>query len=273
VEYVRERIFKPLGMTSSAFEPNDAIKARISKGYQVEKGKMDSETPQREHLGRGYKVPNGAIYTTVEDLAKFVIFEMGGGPVTVLRRESLDEHYKRIVSADGLLRSGYGTGFEVFRRGDLIGMGHSGAVAGYQAAAYFDPNTKTGVIVLRNAIGSPFSAGRLAVAILTKMAAGAQPEVARKDAPAAGGDSSAYAAYVGQYELPGLGILTISREGDKLFGQPGDGPRQELVPQSENQFDVPGANAQLSFVKGANGSVTHVVVKHSGQETQGKKIK
>ena len=53
VDYVRDRIFKPLGMTSSAFEPNDAIKVRISKGYQQEKDKVDTETPQQEHLGRG----------------------------------------------------------------------------------------------------------------------------------------------------------------------------------------------------------------------------
>jgi CubicO group peptidase (beta-lactamase class C family) len=282
VDYVRDRIFKPLGMTSSAFEPNDAIKARISKGYQEEKDKVDTETPQREHLGRGYKVPNGAIYTTGEDLAKFVIFEMGGGPASVLSKEKLEEHYKRIISADANLRSAYGAGFEVFRRGDLIGVGHSGAVAGYQAAAYFDRTSKTGVIVLRNAIG-PFSAARLAVAILIKMTArdvAAQwppsPKAdsgAGKDSGAVKNDASTYAAYTGQYELPGLGILTITSEGSKLFGQPGEGPREELIPQSENQFSVPRAEAQVSFVKDSSGNVTSLVVKHGNQEIQGKKIK
>ena len=277
VDYVRDRIFKPLGMTSSAFEPNDAIKVRISKGYQQEKDKVDTETPQQEHLGRGYKVPNGAIYTTVEDLAKFVVFEMGGGPASVLSKENLAAHYKGIISADANLRSGYGAGFEVFRRGDLVGIGHSGAVAGYEAAAYFDPSSKTGVIVLRNAIGGPFSAGRLAAAILIKMTAkdvAVQPEARPKaESSAVKDDASAYAAFAGQYELPGLGILTITSEGNKLFGQPGEGPREEMIPQSENQFTVPAAGAQISFVKDANGNVTSLIVKHGNQEIQGKKIK
>jgi hypothetical protein len=72
---------------------------------------------------------------------------------------------------------------------------------------------------------------------------------------------------------PGLGILTITSEGNKLFGQPGEGPREEMIPQSENQFTVPAAGAQISFVKDANGNVTSLIVKHGNQEIQGKKIK
>src|SRR5262249_4860773 len=84
VEYVSARILKPLGMVDSAFEPNDRIRARIARGYVIDRNGIDQETPEREHQGRGYKVPNGAIYTTVADLAKFMIFELGGGPETVL---------------------------------------------------------------------------------------------------------------------------------------------------------------------------------------------
>jgi CubicO group peptidase (beta-lactamase class C family) len=264
-------------MTSSAFEPNDAIKARISKGYHVGKDKLDTETPQREHLGRGYKVPNGAIYTTVEDLAKFVLFEMGEGPTSVLSKENLEDHYKRIISSGASLQSGYGTGVEVLRQGDLIALGHGGAVAGYLAAAYFDRTTKNGGIVLRNATGSPFNVGGLAIQILVKLAskgAAVRPEAAVKtDGGAVKMGASKYAAYAGQYELPGLGILTISNEGDKLFGQPGEGAKEELLPQSENQFAVPAAGAQVSFVKDANGNVTSIVVKHGDRTIEGKKIK
>src|SRR6266545_2298543 len=54
VNYVDQRIFKPLGMTSSFFEPNDRIRSRIARGYANEDGKIDTETPEREHLGRGW---------------------------------------------------------------------------------------------------------------------------------------------------------------------------------------------------------------------------
>src|SRR5215470_12466190 len=51
--YVQARIFKPLGMTDTAFEPNDRIRARISRGYVIQNGNLDWETTDREHQGRG----------------------------------------------------------------------------------------------------------------------------------------------------------------------------------------------------------------------------
>jgi CubicO group peptidase (beta-lactamase class C family) len=82
VEYVPKHIFEPLGMTHSALERNAQMLPHLSKGYQSmgPGGAVDSETPQHEHeAGRGYKVPNGAIYTTVGDLARFASFLMGQG--------------------------------------------------------------------------------------------------------------------------------------------------------------------------------------------------
>jgi len=157
IDYVDQRIFKPLGMTNSFFEPNDRIRSRIARGYANEDGKIDTETAEREHLGRGYKVPNGAIYTTVEDLARFVSFQMGGEVPSVLRKESLDESFKDIITASENLEGGYGIGLEYSRLGDLILRGHDGAVAGYQAGAYFDRGSRTGVIILRNVVGGPFN--------------------------------------------------------------------------------------------------------------------
>jgi CubicO group peptidase (beta-lactamase class C family) len=167
VEYVTQRIFKPLGMTSSFFEPNDQIRARIARGYINEEGKIDAETAEREHRGRGYKVPNGAVYTTVEDLAKFVAFQMGEDAPAVLPKERLDETFGSLVSMNSKLTRGYGTGFEVLRLGDVILYGHSGGVAGYEAQAFFDRGSRTGVILLRNALGGSFDLSSLLRAAFT----------------------------------------------------------------------------------------------------------
>ena len=161
VDYVDQRIFKPLGMTSSVFEPNDRIRSRISKGYINEEGTIDAETAAREHEGRGYKVPNGAVYTTVEDLARFVAFQMGEEAPTVLKKESLDESFDRLIIADPSFQGGYGIGFEVTRLDGVLLLGHSGGVAGYQAQAYFDRSSRTGVILLRNALGGSFKMSSL----------------------------------------------------------------------------------------------------------------
>jgi ketosteroid isomerase-like protein len=94
-------------------------------------------------------------------------------------------------------------------------------------------------------------------------------------APSAGAakvDPNSFDAYLGQYETP-FGILTITREGDRLFGQPGGDTKEELIPESPDQFNVPTVEAKVKFVKDANGQVTHMLLNLKGQEVNAKKIK
>ena len=112
-------------MKNTDFEPTPAIRPALAKGYEIgADGRLDADTPAREHEGRGYKVPNGAVYTTVEDLARFVAFELGEGPESVLPRKAWLENLSRVNSADGNLTSGYGIGFQVSRSGEFVSYGH-----------------------------------------------------------------------------------------------------------------------------------------------------
>ena len=171
VDYVSQKIFAPLGMTHTAFEPNEKIKPHLAKGYGVQGDRVDAETPEREHQGRGYKVPNGAMYTTVGDLAQFLAFELGHGPESALKKETLEDNFKRVNSASGDLSEGYGIGFQVERHGSLIVYGHGGAVAGYLAGAFIDRASGVGVIVLRNVSGGSFNIPGLMMRSLETLAA------------------------------------------------------------------------------------------------------
>jgi CubicO group peptidase (beta-lactamase class C family) len=169
-DYVRDEILNPLGMTRTAFTVTSEIAPHLAKGYAVRQGELDGAGPEREHEGRGYKVPNGALYTTVGDLAKFLAFELGHGPSSVLSEKTRDENYSRVYSASGSLESGYGIGFQTTRRGTMVAIGHGGSVAGYNAAAHIHRPSQTGVIVLRNVGGGPVSVGGLALRALEVMA-------------------------------------------------------------------------------------------------------
>jgi len=172
VEYVPKHIFQPLGMTHSALERNSQMMAHLSKGYQLmgPNGTVDSATAQREHeTGRGYKVPNGAIYTTVGDLARFASFLMGQGPESVLKTASLERfQLQSIVPANIGLTSGYGIGFDVERRDNYVAFGHGGAVAGYTADLLMNRKTGVGVIVLSNGAVNPSIVARQALDLLSK---------------------------------------------------------------------------------------------------------
>jgi CubicO group peptidase (beta-lactamase class C family) len=172
-EWQRSRIFKPLGMERTRFEVDPTIASDVAVGYQVNgDGTLDDQTAAQEARdGRGYKVPNGAIFTTVDDLARFVAFELSRGPDSVLARSMLDEAFGGFVATNPFLQTGYGLGFMAMSRDGYSFLGHGGSVAGYRAAMYYDRGMKLGVVVFRNVVGGKQDPNRLAVDILSLLAA------------------------------------------------------------------------------------------------------
>jgi len=121
--------------------------ARMSVPYSKNRrtGEVSRNTGAiHDHFGRGYKVPNGGIYSTVGDLAKFAAAMMGESPVKILSPESREEMLTPQPPAGG-----YGLGFSLSERDGLKTAGHGGSVAGYQAGLTFDLDTKIGVSMLR----------------------------------------------------------------------------------------------------------------------------
>ena len=159
IEYMTRNILQPLKMSGTVFEQNAAMLPALAKGYVIRDREPDPAPAATElETGRGYKIPNGALFTTVSDLARFISFELGQGPDSVLPRKVWLDNVTRSASANGDLNSGYGIGFQMMRRGDLIVCGHGGSVAGYHAGAYFHVPSQTGLIFLRNAAAPDFRA-------------------------------------------------------------------------------------------------------------------
>lgn len=179
MDHVKDNLLAPLGMDSSTFFPVPELEDRIAAGVTVkDDGSLDAETPAREHAGRGYKVPNGALYSTVEDLGVFLRFLIGTGgepfdgviPASV-RQDNLTKAF-----ATGDLASGYGFGFMARRLEDSDGnsftaYGHGGGVAGYRAAAWIEPETDAAVILLRNVGGDGLNLSELSLAALREVVA------------------------------------------------------------------------------------------------------
>jgi CubicO group peptidase (beta-lactamase class C family) len=164
-EYVPKHIFAPLGMTHTTLNYSPDMQSHLSKGYDVEgDGKIEFETPLREQkTGRGYKVPNGAIYTTVGDMAHFASFLLGHGPESVLKTAVLEKNLTNTaVEADFSLSTGYTLGGQLDRRDGYVAFGHGGGVAGYQAGFEMNRDLSVAVIVFANVIGSGIGTGDLA---------------------------------------------------------------------------------------------------------------
>jgi len=85
-------------------------------------------------------------------------------------------------------------------------------------------------------------------------------------------DAKTFDSYAGRYEVAPGRVFTVVKEADKLIEQIGN-ERIELVPEFMNQFFLKGSDAQVFFVRDANGVVTHLVSRRpNGEMIQAKRI-
>jgi CubicO group peptidase (beta-lactamase class C family) len=86
-------------------------------------------------------------------------------------------------------------------------------------------------------------------------------------------DTSGFEAYVGEYQVTPALILTISKEGDKLFGQLTGQPKLAAEPVSDTQFTLPDVKANITFEKDSAGKVTGLLLTQGTRSVNAKKIK
>ena len=148
IELVKNKIFKPLSMNNSFFiVPTDKL-SNLAKGISGGPiGDIDMKTPEKEHDGRGYKVPNGGIYSTPNDLAKFMIVNMGYSEI--LSKKNLVTMQTRQTPGEKWSEN-YGLGFLLYKDSTISLIGHRGVVAGYTTNFIFENGSKYGVILMRN---------------------------------------------------------------------------------------------------------------------------
>ena len=109
---------------------------------------------------------------------------------------------------------------------------------------------------------------------VTKPGDSAKPDDKKPATPVARGkaDPKTFDDYVGEYELP-IGILVVTHEGDKLFGEPKGDSKEELKPEDDGSFTVSTVNAKAKFIRDDKGKVIEIVVTLNDQEMRGKKTK
>ncbi|MBL4734041.1 MAG: beta-lactamase family protein [Flavobacteriales bacterium] len=151
MELVQEKIFDPLKMNNSFFIVPDGDTMRLATGYDGgPMGEIKTEIPKKEHKGRGYKVPNGGIYSTSNDLGKFLIANMEFSDEPILSRENCELMQEIWTPKVDGWRNKYGLGYNIINHKGLMVCSHGGNNLGYSSMFMFEKNKKIGVIILRN---------------------------------------------------------------------------------------------------------------------------
>ena len=142
IELLQDRLFHPLGMCSTSYYVPECDRHRLVEGHLITDsvGTLDS-TPKLDEEGRGYRVPNGGVYSTLSDLASYIGMLSESGPTTVLSSASLDKMAAPIAQAAGPSSgsSGSSYGLGLFHRDDSPRIiYHGGATPGFTCNFAFD---------------------------------------------------------------------------------------------------------------------------------------
>ena len=139
-----ERILRPLGLARTT----PAAAAPAAQGYFVEPY-TDALRPEREpDLGGAGAL--GKLWSTTGDLARWGAFLVSGDD-RVLGASTLEEmSLVRAMVDNAAWTVAWGTGLELYRRGERVFVGHGGAMPGHLAGLVVERRTKVGAAVLTN---------------------------------------------------------------------------------------------------------------------------
>lgn len=138
---LEEKIFRPLGMQQTLYEPTNP--PRAAKGY-VSWALGDMEIAELE--GRGWIGAPGGIWSTASDIARWDLALMRPGFLTPASRRVL---FGERILRDGI-PTGYAAGLNVSESGGRTIYSHGGATSGFSATNVFIPADTAAVVILSN---------------------------------------------------------------------------------------------------------------------------
>lgn len=150
--------------------------------------------------------------------------------------------------------------------GDEI-VWHNGGTGGYRSFLGFDKKTGAGVVVLSNT----FTAAGVDDIGMHLLDAHVPLLPAPKEHKEVTVDPKLFDKYVGQYQLAPNFILTITRDGDKLFAQATNQPKFQVFPEGERDYFFKVVDAQITFEPGA-GKAASLTLHQNGANMPAKRI-
>jgi CubicO group peptidase (beta-lactamase class C family) len=259
--YLKETFFDPLGMEHTGVYHAGMSPMGEAFGYSYTNG-----AARRAVNWDMSKVAGaGDVYSTAHDLFLWneAIFNH-----RVLSEASLKEAFTvGVLKLDDPTHpedTGYGLGWEMDRLNGAREISGGGELWGFGSYLLRLPEYRLTVVVLLNCAPHLPEVQQWVVAReIARRVMGAElpgdgaPKVV-KLAPAD------LAAVVGNYNLGGGAVMTVTTETNRVFAQISGRARFEIFPKSDRSFFVPSGNAEATFVRNAEKRVVKAILKQSG---------
>jgi len=234
--YVREHVFKPLGMSSASLCDARIVVPHLASGYEVDGGALVNAAFMT------WKLPfaAGAVCATASDLLKW---EAALDTGRVLTPSSLALMRTPTTLADGM-KIDYGLGT---RLGSLDGhrvLGHTGSGGGFRNVFESFPDDHLTIVILMN-LGDAGSPPPVAIAAeIARAALGLAKKNTLLDLPVPGAE---LAALSGKYDSDEGPVEIFARDGKLHFRIPGRQIEGVLRRQAENVYAI-NENTEAHFV-------------------------
>ena len=255
---LKAQILTPLGMRDTGYDWPDTILPKRAAGYDGRAATLRNTRAidMQSTLG------SGAMYSTAPDMLKWDQALYGD--------KLLPDAAKRMMWTPVL--DNYAFGWEIAPASEKTfgqsRMSHSGGINGFGANFIRVPELRLTSIVMSNneAIPATVMSNEILAIYYDQPVKLPVPRMVAKVAPAI------LDRYVGKYQLPSGAILTISREGTRLFGDVTGPGKFELTAESETKFVSDTPETTITFTV-ESGAATQLVLNLAGRDRIAKRVR
>ncbi|HEX6225542.1 MAG TPA: serine hydrolase domain-containing protein [Chryseolinea sp.] len=249
-EWTAENIFSGLDMRSSQFlDDHHKVIKNLAYSYHRSGSQFAKSSTGLTAYG------SSSLFTTVEDLAKWVInFDK--------EIASKNPVYLRMLE-DGVLSNGekvgYGYGLGLGEEGKLKTVSHTGGWAGYRTVVMNFPSEKFSCIILSNASDFNPYAYSLDVAKLfleENFKGNEKGADSVKNMPTVAVDTAFARKATGMYQLGDGWYVTITLEGGQLMTKANGEEKFPMKAKSDSVFWIDAYDASMTFLEDNDGNVS-----------------
>lgn len=261
-EYLETAFFEPLGMDQTAIHDSQTVIEKEARGYSYVDGELKVALDWDMSNAGGA----GALYSTVADLHRWNLAVFRDG---LLSASSLEAAMTAVrlngeeKAAETGMGAAYGYGWMLDQMRGVPMRHHGGGLNGWNSFLLWVPEYELTVAVLANALPLPPGINPKEQSMrIVELVLHESMEPRQSLGKASEEDIARLDDYVGRYDYV-QAVMTVRREGDRLFAVIGGQPEQELFPAGGDQFYWKVAEARVRFLRDDEGEVV------AGEHEQG----
>jgi serine-type D-Ala-D-Ala carboxypeptidase/endopeptidase len=256
---LRERVLNPLHMTSTGIHLTADERARLAPGH--------TETLEP---AANWDIPTlagaGALRSTAHDLLLFLAANLAYTRTPLAA--AMEFERTAVRRPTGMPDTEVALGWHILSHNGNEIVWHNGGTGGYRSWMGFDLKKRAGVVVLSNSANGVDDIGQHLIDSSLPLA----PYQGSKQRTAISVDPKVLDRYVGHYQLTAQFIITVTREQGSLYVQATRQPRFEIFAESPTEFFLKVVDAQITFVTGADGRTTELILHQGGAHQHLKKV-